>query len=297
MLNGLVLNVQKNFYFVKTEGGILQCTLKGKLYKEKENVNSPVVVGDYVLVEKSEYGRGIINEILPRKSKFSRKVAGSRSNEQILAANIDQVIITCSVKDPKYKLNTIERYIVAAHAGNIRPIICFNKVDLINFNEIEGELAQLQNHGYQVICTSTSTGEGVDVLKETLKNKISIFSGSSGVGKSSLINLIQEEKTALTGDVGNTTGKGRHTTTSTHLYELPFGGMILDSPGMREFALIDSEDGIKDSFAEIEELAKNCKFRGCSHSHEPKCAVKDALENGEIEERRYKNFLKLARSR
>jgi ribosome biogenesis GTPase len=294
MLNGLVINTQKNIYFVRIEEEIFQCTLRGKLHKNRELVNSPVIVGDNVLVEKTEYDRGIIMEVGPRKSKFSRQGVG-KNQEQLIAANIDQVIIVCSVINPVYKLNGIDRYIVAARSGNIEPVVCFNKIDLINPAEIEVDIGHYRNTGLTVICTSTESGEGIDQLKAILINKVSVFSGSSGVGKSSLVNILENSEIAETGNVGFISGKGRHTTTSARIYDLPFGGMILDTPGMREFALYDSEKGVKEAFSDIEEYSADCRFRNCSHFHEPGCKVKEALENGEIDQQRYNSFLKLAR--
>jgi ribosome biogenesis GTPase len=296
MLNGLVINTQKNIYFVKTGEHILQCSLRGKLLNNREKVNSPVIVGDMVQVEATGNDRGIIFDILPRKSKFSRQLVGAaKGMEQLIAANVDQLIIVCSVKDPRYKLNGIDRYIVAAKAGGLEPVICFNKVDLVEYSEITEDVEHYRKYGFKVVCTSTSMKTGIDELKEILTDRISVFSGSSGVGKSSLVNLLEDEEIALTANIGSINRKGRHTTTSTHLYDLPFGGMVLDTPGMRSFGLYEADSGIKGAYIDIEELAVGCKFRNCSHTHEPGCNIKSALERGEIEEQRYQSFIKLAR--
>jgi ribosome biogenesis GTPase len=295
MINGLVINTQKNIYFVKAGGEIYQCNLRGKLSKNREKVNSPVIVGDQVQIEPTGANRGLIYEILPRKSKFSRQGVGAPGQEQLIAANIDQVIIVNSVKDPGYKLNGIDRYIVAAKAGNIEPVICFNKVDLIDYSLLHEDIEHYRKYGLKVVCTSTANQTGIAGLKEILTGKISVFSGSSGVGKSSLVNLLEEEEITAIASVGEINRKGRHTTTSAHLYDLPFGGMVLDTPGMREFGLYQADSGLQSAFSDIEEMSENCKFRNCSHTHEPGCNVKSALEKGEIEEQRYNSFIKLAK--
>lgn len=296
MIHGLVMNTQKGLVTVKTEMGLLRCRLRGKLFKEQQTEKSLVVAGDYVFVEHLQGDQGLIVELCERRTKLSRRGAGSlgRHLEQVIAANIDQAILVCSVKNPSYNLNLLDRYIVATEQGGIEPIICFNKIDLVNFEEIQNDVEHYRRYGYQVFCTSTVTGEGIVELREILKDKITVFTGSSGVGKSSLTNSIEESAEAETSHVGQTTRKGRHTTTSSQIYELATGGMIVDTPGMREFGLWDAEDGVRGLFSEIEELAQYCKFRDCSHTKEPGCAVREAFEDGELDEQRYLSYLKLA---
>lgn len=295
MLNGLVMNVQKGMYIVNTEKGELKCRLRGKLFHQQQKTATIVVVGDYVLVEHLHGDQGIIQEIRERKSRLSRKIAGKQRLEQVIAANIDQAFLVCAVKNPRYSLNGIDRYIASAKNGGIEPIVCFNKIDLIDRAEIQEDVEHYLRYGIRAICTSTVTGEGIEELRELLKGKISLFTGSSGVGKSSLVNALEGTEDVKTGTVGLTTQKGRHTTTSAQIYEIGSGGMIVDTPGMREFGLFDAEDGVRGLFTEIEELAARCKFKDCTHRHEPGCAVKEALENGDLEEQRYDSYLKLLR--
>lgn len=293
-MQGLIINSQKNLYTVRYNDNEILCSVTGKIFKEKNDKKSLVVVGDIVDFDLTESDKGIIKEIMPRKSKFSRRGVGTDSRqEQILASNIDQIIIVCSVKDPKYKLNGIDRYIVAAQSGNVEPIICFNKVDNIDIKEIETDIENYKKMNIRTLCTSAFSGLGIEELKGILKDKISLFAGSSGVGKSSLTNALFNDEITKTSHTGLKHGKGRHTTTSTYLYNLPFGGMILDSPGMREFGIFDSDNSLDDVFNDISELAQDCKFNNCTHVHEPKCAVKNALDNGSLSVQRYKSYTKL----
>ncbi len=295
MIQGLVMNTQKGLYNVKTEVGLLKCKLRGKLFKEQQTTKTLVVVGDKVLVEHLHGDQGLILEICARKSKLSRRGAGKKGKhlEQLIAVNIDQAILVFAAKNPPYNRNLIDRYIAACEAGGIEPIVCINKTDLIELVEVQIDVEYYRQLGYIVIYTSTLTGEGIAPLSHLLKDKLTVFSGSSGVGKSSLVNALFERELTQTGAVGETTHKGRHTTTSTQIYELPTGGMIVDTPGMREFGLFDAAEGVRNLFSDIEKLAINCKFSNCTHSHEPGCAVKRALDEGDIDPQRYESYQKL----
>ncbi|TYC02435.1 MAG: ribosome small subunit-dependent GTPase A [Kosmotoga sp.] len=296
-MKGFVINKQKGLFKVKDyeNGELVNCTLRGRLFKQLENKKSLVVVGDEVEYQPVYGGKGVITEIIPRKSKLSRKGAGKkgRHQEQIIAANIDYALLVFSVEDPPYKLNLIERYIVSAEAGNIEPIICFTKIDLAGDDNYKKDVSHLEDRGYKVFKTSSVTKKGIETLKGELGNRKTVLAGSSGVGKSTLVNLLLEEEIAKTNNVSNSHYKGKHTTTSSTVYELPFGGILIDVPGMREFGIINDSAGIEKTFADIVEIAQNCKFSDCSHTHEPGCAVKAAVDSGEIDERRYLNFLKL----
>lgn len=294
MYSGIVMNVQKGLYSVKTERGLWRCRLRGKLFQRQQREKSLVVVGDHVLIEHLHEDQGVIVDISQRKSKLARRGAGrkGRYHEQVIAANIDQAVLVFSVKEPGYKRNLIDRYISAAKSGDIEPLICFNKIDLIDISEIQTDLDDLRRLA-SVICTSTVTGEGVNRLKETLQGRLSVFSGSSGVGKSSLINALCQSERAKTSQIGERVNKGRHTTTSAQIYELFAGGMIVDTPGMREFGLFNASAGVDRYFADIIELATQCRFRNCTHTHEPDCAVKSALEEGLLDLQRYESYLNL----
>ncbi|MFN4150114.1 MAG: ribosome small subunit-dependent GTPase A [Candidatus Sericytochromatia bacterium] len=297
MLEGIVVNSQKNYYQVKTFDGLVSCSIRNKLFYGLQTSKSLVVTGDKVLFEKNQDDHGVIVQVQPRKTKFSRFGTGGKDShhEQIIAANIDQVIIVCSVKNPSYKLNLIDRYILAAKSEGIEPIVCFNKIDLNNSEEVYQDVENYHKQGIKAITVSVFSNTGIDDLKELLKDKISVLSGPSGVGKSSIINNILDSEITKVTHVSEKVDKGRHTTTSSSLYELSFGGMILDTPGMKEFAIFNVEKGFDETFSDIIALSENCKFRNCSHIHEPSCAVKDAIENGELKEQRLKSYLKIKR--
>lgn len=320
-MQGLIINAQKNLYSVKYNDQEILCFLTGKVFKEKENkslkgsnrnrlgntskkeqykdsnnanTKSLVVIGDIVEFDILEDNKGLITNIYPRKTKFSRQGIGVDANkEQIIAANIDQIVIVCSVHEPRYKLNGIDRYIVSAKAGGIEPIVCFNKIDMIDISNIQADIDNYQKNGIKTLVTSSYKNIGMDNLKEILKDKITVFSGSSGVGKSSLVNSLFDQDIAKTSDISLTVKKGRHTTSSSNLYDLPFGGMILDTPGMRQFGLFESDEQVENTFEDVTIYAENCKFKNCRHINEPSCAVKEAVESGEISSQRYKSYLKL----
>ena len=294
-MQGTIINVQRGLYTVRTERETVCCTLRGKLFKESQTTKNLVVIGDEVSFQPVQGGRGVITEIHERRSRLVRRGAGSKGRhlEQIIAANIDLAILVFSVKDPVYNKNLMERYIVAARGGNIEPVICFNKIDLIDLATVEPDIRDFEGLGFRVLTTSTVNGTGIASLREILRDKTAVFAGSSGVGKSSLINSVLEVEVAKTGEVSSAYYKGRHTTTSSSVFDLPWGGKMIDVPGMREFGLIDDGTATEEAFSDIEELSANCRFRDCKHLHEPGCAVKAAVAEGKVDERRYRNYLKL----
>jgi len=298
MLSGTVMNVQKGLYIIKSGHEIIKCKLRGKLLKLHTQQTQLIVVGDNVNFEKLMDGTGIIQEICERKSKIARRGAGSKKShyEQIIAANVDLALLVNACKNPGYNFNLIDRYISSAKSGNIEPVIIFNKFDLLNNDEKEKLIKDSEYYkekNITVFFTSTSENTGITELYDYIKNKVSVFTGQSGVGKSSLTNALEDSYVSKTSHTSEKLYKGRHTTTSSYMYELGENAMIIDTPGMREFGMFDSEDGIRSFFSDIEEISKNCRFSDCSHTHEPGCAVKEALENGLIEESRLNNYLKL----
>lgn len=300
LIRGRVTSIVSEVITVEYQGVFLSCSLRGVLKKEKTRIKNLIVVGDFVLFEKISESEGAIVAVEPRKSVLSRADSLSQRKQHILASNIDQVLITCSVVVPALKIPLIDRYVIATQKGNMDPIIVINKIDLLedhHHNE-EAELYQelMQAYakaGLQVIPVSSKTGYGIDSLKEVMKNKASVFAGQSGTGKSSLINAV----TGLNLPVGSPvdkTQKGAHTTTRAHLVPLKFGGWCIDTPGVKSFGIWDLEkEEVQAYYNEILALSSKCKYPGCTHIHEPECAVIEALESHQISPLRYNSYCSL----
>lgn len=294
LLTGRVLTIRSEGIIVDHEGSVLSCSLRGILKRDKSQMKNLVTVGDFVLFEKIAPHEGVIAFVEPRCSTLSRADNLSRRKEQLIAANIDQVIITASVISPQVKPFLIDRYIIAARKGNMKPIIVINKIDLLKDEQVEEWLRYQEQEileeciraykiaGIPLIKLSGATGEGIDLLKDIMKDKASVFSGQSGVGKSSLINAMTSYDLAI-GGIVDKTQKGSHTTTTTSLLQLPFGGWCVDTPGIKSFGVWDlKKDEVEGYFNEIHECGKRCHFPDCSHSHEDGCAVIEAVEKGKI---------------
>lgn len=299
-LEGRVLSIMPQGIMVSYGGELISCILKGLLKKEKTHAKNIVAVGDFVLFEKISSTEGIIAQIKPRFSVLSRADNLSRRKEQLLAVNIDQVLITVSVVNPPLKPSLIDRYIIATYKGNMQPVIVINKIDLLDVEdnleiEYERELyAELikayQVIGVPVISLSTIEGVGIEELKRVMKDKVSVFSGQSGVGKTSLINAVAGLDLRI-GETVDRTKKGSHTTTSTKLMPLDFGGWCVDTPGIKSFGVWDlKKDEIEGYFKEIHALGLRCKFLDCTHTHEEDCAVQQALEAGNLSPVRYDSY-------
>lgn len=294
---GRVLEVKSNnTCLVKLDDEKIECILGGRLKQLDYDTRTLVAVGDYVNVDVSDDPR--IEEILSRKNCLSRFSEENFQKEVILAANVDQVIITASVKEPDLNLGLIDRYICAGRSSNIETIICVNKIDLEkNIEELYKRLEFYRKNDIEVIFTSIKTGEGMKKLKSIMKNKESVFSGHSGVGKSSLINFLQPSLDLKVSEVSDYTSKGMHTTTSSKLIEWDFGGYLVDTPGIKTFGLHrEDKEKIYRIFPGIDVLFSSCKFADCSHDHEIGCAVKRAFEEGEFPEERYQSYLRIIES-
>jgi len=257
----------------------------------------PVAINDEVEFIDNEDGTGMIVEVLPRKSKFSRLAAGPRPVEQVIVANVDQVIPVMAVAKPKLKWQLLDRYLADAESVDLPSLICFTKADLVDEDEFREEAALYEKIGYSIVLTSAVDGRGLDELRERLSGKVSVFIGKSGVGKTSLLNAIQPGLGLRVNEVSDVTGKGKHTTSHLELFELNTGGCVIDTPGMREFGLWEQE-GYDTSwlFWEMRPFLGQCRFgANCTHTHEPDCAIKDAVESGEITERRYESYVRMVR--
>lgn len=297
-MDGRVLAIHPEGVQVESSGELYRCGLKGTLKKEKTTLKNLVAVGDFVKFQPRAAGEGLIVQIAPRRSVLSRADNLHRRKEQLIAVNIDQVLIVSSIHFPPLKPFLIDRYILAAQKGNMAPIIVINKIDLLQEGTEEEALLLECEEAYQKLSipflkVSTATGQGMEALKAMMKDKASVFSGQSGVGKSSLINAV----TGLdlkTGDIVYKTLKGAHTTTTTQMIPLETGGFCIDTPGIKSFGIWDVEDSeIQHYFSEISALAPHCKFPSCSHLTETDCAVQKAVESEEISLVRYASYCAL----
>ncbi len=286
-----VIEVQREKYKIVTEYGENTAILKGSLFYNDESNIYPAI-GDFVLVMRNPYGDDIIYRVLERKSKFSRMDTWN-VKEQIVATNFDYVFIVTSLNHD-FNIKKMERYLASAWQSGGTPIIVLTKSDLCDdYSNYEEELESVAI-GVPIIAVSSYTGEGLSELKDYIKPKNTIvFLGSSGVGKSSLVNAIAGEKIMKVNEIRKDDSKGRHTTTHRQLSMLENGTMIIDTPGMRELGLWDVSAGLSSAFSDIEEIASRCKFRDCSHKSEPNCAVRESLESGALSYDRWGNYIKL----
>lgn len=298
---GRVLAIMADGILVDSADVLYTCNLRGALKKENLRIKNLVAVGDIVLFEPQTNLQGSIVYVQERYSILSRAEQISRRKEQLIAVNIDQVLITGSVVSPALKTTLIDRYIIAALKGNMAPVIVINKIDLLKDSSDEKALfdealAAYQKLGIPIFPVSTVTNEGIDALKAAMQGKSSVFSGQSGTGKSSLINAVTGSS-LLTGEVVAKTGKGSHTTTSTHMLPIEGEGFCVDTPGIQSFGMWDlKEDEVRSFFFEIDEVGRECKFPNCSHMHEPNCAVQKAVEEGEISRLRFDSYCALIQS-
>ncbi len=288
-----VLSQEKGFYRVITNQGEKLAELSGKFRFQTTVSSAYPTVGDFVLVNWNESGNSaIIESLLPRKSAFIRKAAGEPQQEQVVAANIDTVFL-CMALNNDFNLRRLERYISIAWDSGAMPVVVLTKSDLCD--DLESRLSEVSLIALGIdILVTTSMGENgyKELLPFISEEKTVAFIGSSGVGKSTLINCLLGKEHLKTNGLRND-DKGRHTTTRRELFLLPSGGMVIDTPGMREFGMWDNDTGIEKTFADIEELAVQCKFRNCTHTNEPKCAIQKALEMGELQMDRWQSYQKL----
>ncbi|MGH1436628.1 MAG: ribosome small subunit-dependent GTPase A [Lewinella sp.] len=301
MQDGIITKSTGSWYNVRLEDGqIIPCRIGGKFRKDDKRLTNPIAVGDKVKVETDvdEEGAGAIRKIMPRDNYVVRQSPRKKHSLHLIASNIDQAIIVTTIAQPKLKQGFIDRFLLMTEPFNIDTVIAFNKVDVYTEEDID-TLAYLQgvyeDIGYKTLILSATKGHGLDDLKVLLKDKTTLIGGQSGVGKSTLINAIAADLDLRTGDISDYSGKGQHTTTFAEMFELPFGGLLIDTPGIKNlsFNYLELAD-VAHNFREFFAASSDCRFGGsCLHRNEPGCAVKAAIEEGEISELRYFNYLAL----
>ncbi|MBL7978907.1 MAG: ribosome small subunit-dependent GTPase A [Bacteroidetes Order II. Incertae sedis bacterium] len=297
-ITGIVLKSTGSWYNVFTAEGMIASRMRGKFrLKDKETTN-PIAVGDQVDLQIEVDGSGTIMFIHPRWSKLSRRAAGRKATiEHVIVANVDMAWCVQSVIFPKFNPGFIDRFLVMTEINELPAGILLNKCDLLD-EELATEMAwwkqTYEDLGYPVILTSSSTGEGLEALRIALQNKTSVMSGPSGVGKSSLLNVLEPNLGLRTGEMSDYTQKGKHTTTHAELWPLSDGGYVADTPGLREFGIWDlSPEDLSGFFLEFRPFLDDCYYPNCTHDHEPNCAIIQAVNDGHITPERYKSYLNI----
>jgi len=301
-MKAIVYKSTGSWYLVKTKEQTLNARIKGIFKIDEITSTNPIAVGDEVEIElESEIEQtAVITQIYDRKNYIARTTPHHGWQRHIVASNLDQLLLFATLKEPRTSQGFIDRFLVAAEAFYVPPIIVFNKADVYRKKEMHqfGERKKIyESIGYSVLLTSMETGEGIDDVKNILKDKTTLIGGHSGVGKSTFINIIVPELMLRTKDVSGWSGKGMHTTTFAEIFDLPFGGRIIDTPGLREFGLTDiSKQELSHYFPEMRKRLKDCQFNNCIHINEPGCAVKKAVEEGEIAVERYISYRNILES-
>lgn len=301
-MKGVVTKSTGSWYCVRLENGEhIDARLAGKIRLEGRKSTNPVVVGDVVELEmEPNEDKGVIQKIEQRKNYIIRRSLNLSKQTHILAANIDQAVLVATLVFPRTSTGFIDRFLVTCEAYSIPVMIIFNKKDLMNeaLLEVQQELMQMyENIGYSTLLVSAHDEKDIASIRKLLHNKTTLVAGHSGVGKSTLINSIEPGLELKTGVISDVHAKGKHTTTFTELFELGDGGFVIDSPGIKELGLVEmKKEEVGHYFPEIRERMNECRFNNCTHENEPACAVKLAVENGEIDAERYHNYLKMLHS-
>ena len=296
MQEGVVIKSTGSWYEVRNDSGeVVLCRLRGKIRLDGIRTTNPISVGDKVLYEKeNNKDTCVINKILPRHNVIVRKSVNLSKASHIIASNIDQAILVATIAQPRTSTGFIDRFLVTAEAYHIPTTIVFNKCDLYDEEQMaqaEELISTFEDIGYKSFMISAKTGYRCDELKEIMKDKVSLFSEHSGVGKSALVNRLDPNLNVRVGEISDVHEKGKHTTTFSQMFPLSFGGYIIDSPGIKEFGLYDMEkETLAQRFPEMRNLMHECKFSNCTHLHEPHCAIKDAVENNVIADWRYNDY-------
>jgi ribosome biogenesis GTPase / thiamine phosphate phosphatase len=313
---GVVYKKSSGNYTVHSDGRAIACTLSnrfnkktaiksGKKGQRTEDASDSIAVGDVVRFIEYPDGSAAIIEVLPRRNRLARRssvpMPGAHASEQVIVSNVDQVVPVFSAARPAPRWNLLDRYLVSAEAMGIPALICITKFDLLKSEpaqeaeELLAVLTEYQDIGYPVVMTSTMSGKGMDELRESLAGRTSVLVGKSGVGKSSILNMLQPGLGLRVNEVSRYKDRGKHTTTHLELFPLMFGGAVIDTPGTREFGLWDVDDGdLALYFPEMRPFVGQCKFGlDCSHDEEPGCAIRKSVASGQISARRYMSYMRL----
>ena len=294
---GRVVLEHKERYAVRTEQGETDCELIGNLRFTAQNRSDLPAVGDWVALNEYDTAKGLIHAVYPRMNVLERQAVGRNGERQIIASNIDYGLIVQAV-NRDYNINRLERYLTICHSANIEPVIILNKIDLIEQEQRNHILNEVSHRikDIPVFTVSNLTGEGLNQVKTMIKaGKTYCLLGSSGVGKSTLMNNLIGNSIMKTGEISQAIDRGKHVTTHRELIVLDSGGIIIDNPGMREVGITDSSSGLELTFEQLYELAEDCRFNDCSHQIEKGCAILAAIDSGELKEETYQNFMKLER--
>ena len=295
-LLGLVLKSTGSWYEVLADGVRYQCRIRGKLRLKGVRSTNPVVVGDWVKFEADEQGGYVISAIEPRSNYIIRRASNLSKESHIIAANIDQALLVVTLFSPETALEFVDRFLVTCEAYKVPVTILLAKIDLARQHPeaVEEFYSIYQKAGYKIVEVSATEGEGIETVRELLRGKTTLLSGNSGVGKSTLVAAVEQGLDIKTGEISQSHHKGKHTTTFSTMYPLAEGGYIIDTPGIKGFGLIDIDDAeLAHYFPEMMRYLPDCRFYNCSHTHEPGCAVVEAVKSGEIAYPRYESYLKI----
>ena len=294
-----VITEHKERYIVKNEVGDFEAELLGNLRFTATNRTDFPAVGDWVAISEYDTNKALIHHVFPRTSIIERQAIGKHGEKQIIATNIDVSFIVQAV-NRDFNINRLERYLTVCNTSKVTPIIILTKIDLVSKTELKSMLQSISERikNVQIIPISNLTSEGIEILKLHIKEgKTYCLLGSSGVGKSSLLNSISGREIMKTGEISESIDRGKHITSHRELIVLESGGIIIDNPGMREVGITDTDDGLELTFEEISELSANCRFSNCTHQHEKACAILEALDNNELDIDAYENYLRMEREK
>lgn len=300
-MTGTVYKSTGSWYTVKTPNGkFYECRIKGKFRLQGIKSTNPIAVGDHVVFDletKNDVETGVIKRIEERTNYIIRKSVNLSKQTHIIASNIDQVFLLVTINNPPTYTSFIDRFLVSAEAYNIKVLLLFNKIDAYDEEtilEVKYLAALYRDIGYDCIGISAKSGKNIDKVKQLMNGKVNMFAGHSGVGKSTLVNTIEPALNLKTKEISEQHMQGQHTTTFAEMFDLSFDAKIIDTPGIKGFGVVDiDDDELSDYFPEFFRLKEHCKFNNCMHLKEPKCAVKEALEKGEIAYSRYRSYLQI----